>query len=61
MAAGGCWGCMSPAFAECLRTVPMSQPDTGELSRCAALRTAGLRVELVGTPCPMSTPSTTSR
>lgn len=31
---GGWWvlGVTAPAMAECLRTVPMSQPDTGELT-----------------------------
>ncbi len=31
---GGWWvlGLQTPATAECLRSVPMSQPDTGELT-----------------------------
>ncbi|SOX52104.1 DUF2064 domain-containing protein [Mycobacterium ahvazicum] len=34
---GGWWllGVQNPAMAECLRVVPMSQPDTGELTRKA--------------------------
>ncbi|MEZ0049333.1 glycosyltransferase A (GT-A) superfamily protein (DUF2064 family) [Mycobacterium sp. MAA66] len=45
---GGWWllGLHDPEFAGCLRTVPMSRPDTGELS-LRALRAAGLRVQLV--------------
>jgi uncharacterized protein len=42
---GGWWalGVDSPAFAECLRGVPMSQPDTGELT-LKALRNNGIDV-----------------
>lgn len=42
---GGWWvlGVQSPAMAECLRTVPMSQPDTGELTR-KALQNNGIDV-----------------
>jgi glycosyltransferase A (GT-A) superfamily protein (DUF2064 family) len=45
---GGWWvlGVQSPAMAECLRTVPMSQPDTGELT-LKALRDNGIDVEPV--------------
>lgn len=45
---GGWWvlGVQSPAMAECLRTVPMSQPDTGELTR-KALRDNGITVTSV--------------
>ena len=45
---GGWWvlGVQSPAMAECLRTVPMSQPDTGELT-LKALRDNGIDVEAV--------------
>jgi glycosyltransferase A (GT-A) superfamily protein (DUF2064 family) len=47
---GGWWllGLHDPEFAECLRKVPMSQPDTGERS-LQALRAAGLRVRLLAT------------
>jgi glycosyltransferase A (GT-A) superfamily protein (DUF2064 family) len=42
---GGWWvlGVRKPAMAECLRTVPMSQPDTGELT-LKALRDNGIDV-----------------
>jgi uncharacterized protein len=42
---GGWWvlGVGTPATAECLRTVPMSQPDTGELT-LKALRNNGIDV-----------------
>ncbi len=42
---GGWWllGVGTPAMAECLRTVPMSQPDTGELT-LQALRAKGIDV-----------------
>ena len=42
---GGWWvlGVRTPAMAECLRTVPMSQPDTGELT-LKALRDNGIDV-----------------
>jgi uncharacterized protein len=42
---GGWWvlGVRTPAMAECLRTVPMSQPDTGELTS-KALRDNGVEV-----------------
>ena len=45
---GGWWvlGVQSPAMAECLRAVPMSQPDTGELTR-KALHNNGIAVESV--------------
>lgn len=45
---GGWWvlGVGAPAMAECLRTVPMSQPDTGELT-LNALRDNGIDVSLV--------------
>lgn len=45
---GGWWvlGVRDAAMAGCLRGVPMSQPDTGALT-LAALRAAGLRVDLV--------------
>ncbi|WP_322857280.1 TIGR04282 family arsenosugar biosynthesis glycosyltransferase [Mycobacterium shigaense] len=45
---GGWWllGLHDPRFAGCLRTVPMSRPDTGEQS-LRALRTAGLQVQVV--------------
>ena len=45
---GGWWvlGVQSPAMAECLRTVPMSQPDTAELT-LKALRDNGIDVEPV--------------
>jgi uncharacterized protein len=45
---GGWWvlGVRTPAMAECLRTVPMSQPDTGELT-LKALRDNGIDVERV--------------
>ncbi|MDH6244102.1 DUF2064 domain-containing protein [Mycobacterium sp. OTB74] len=47
---GGWWllGLHDPEYAECLRTVPMSQPDTGERS-LHALRAAGLQVQLLTT------------
>ena len=47
---GGWWllGLHDPAFAECLRGVQMSRPDTGELT-LLALREAGLRVRLLTT------------
>jgi glycosyltransferase A (GT-A) superfamily protein (DUF2064 family) len=42
---GGWWvlGVRTPAMAECLRTVPMSQPDTGELT-LKALHNNGIDV-----------------
>ncbi|BBZ45946.1 TIGR04282 family arsenosugar biosynthesis glycosyltransferase [Mycobacterium parmense] len=42
---GGWWvlGVRAPAMADCLRTVPMSQPDTGELT-LKALRDNGVEV-----------------
>ncbi len=42
---GGWWvlGVGTPAMAECLRTVPMSAPDTGELT-LKALRDKGIDV-----------------
>jgi hypothetical protein len=42
---GGWWvlGVRTPAMAECLRAVPMSQPDTGELT-LKALRDNGIDV-----------------
>ncbi|GFG73318.1 TIGR04282 family arsenosugar biosynthesis glycosyltransferase [Mycobacterium botniense] len=42
---GGWWvlGVRAPTMAECLRTVPMSQPDTGELT-LKALRSNGIEV-----------------
>ncbi|OMC14905.1 DUF2064 domain-containing protein [Mycobacterium sp. SP-6446] len=45
---GGWWvlGVRAPAMAECLRAVPMSQPDTGELT-AKALRDNGIDVTLV--------------
>ncbi|AGZ52098.1 TIGR04282 family arsenosugar biosynthesis glycosyltransferase [Mycobacterium kansasii] len=45
---GGWWvlGVHSPAAAECLRGVPMSQPDTGELT-LKALRHNGIEVKTV--------------
>ena len=45
---GGWWvlGLQTPATAECLRSVPMSQPDTGELT-LKALRDNGIDVYLV--------------
>ncbi len=45
---GGWWvlGVGEPAMAECLRTVPMSQPDTGELT-LKALRANGIDVTQV--------------
>jgi uncharacterized protein len=45
---GGWWalGVDSPAFAECLRDVPMSQPDTGALT-LKALRGNGVDVTLI--------------
>jgi uncharacterized protein len=45
---GGWWvlGVRTPAVADCLRTVPMSQPDTGELT-LKALRGNGIDVASV--------------
>jgi uncharacterized protein len=45
---GGWWvlGVGTPAMAECLRTIPMSQPDTGELT-LKALRDNGIDVTSV--------------
>lgn len=45
---GGWWvlGVTRPSLAECLRTVPMSRPDTGALT-LAALRDKGIAVDLV--------------
>lgn len=45
---GGWWalGVATPAMAECLRTVPMSQPDTGELT-LKALHANGVDVTAV--------------
>jgi glycosyltransferase A (GT-A) superfamily protein (DUF2064 family) len=45
---GGWWvlGVRTPATAECLRTVPMSRPDTGELT-LKALRDTGIDVTAV--------------
>jgi rSAM/selenodomain-associated transferase 1 len=45
---GGWWvlGLQTPAAAECLRSVPMSQPDTGELT-LKALRANGIDVTSV--------------
>jgi glycosyltransferase A (GT-A) superfamily protein (DUF2064 family) len=45
---GGWWvlGLQTPAVAECLRSVPMSQPDTGELT-LKALRDNGIDVTSV--------------
>ncbi|MEZ0349439.1 DUF2064 domain-containing protein [Mycobacterium sp. pR1184] len=45
---GGWWvlGVQNPAMAECLRAVPMSQPDTGELTR-KALQDNAIDVALV--------------
>ncbi|EFD57055.1 conserved hypothetical protein [Mycobacterium tuberculosis T92] len=45
---GGWWvlGIRTPTAAECLRAVPMSQPDTGELT-LKALRDNGIDVTLV--------------
>ena len=45
---GGWWalGLRTPAAARCLRTVAMSQPDTGKLT-LAALRRDGLDVEML--------------
>ena len=45
---GGWWvlGVQTPTMAECLRTVPMSQPDTGELT-LKALRDNGIDVTSV--------------
>ena len=45
---GGWWvlGLQTPATAECLRSVPMSQPDTGELT-LKALRDNGIAVDPV--------------
>lgn len=47
---GGWWilGLHEPGAAECLRGVPMSQPDTGELT-VKALRHTGISVSLVET------------
>jgi glycosyltransferase A (GT-A) superfamily protein (DUF2064 family) len=47
---GGWWvlGLQAPAAAECLRDVPMSQPDTGELT-LKALRNNGFEVTPVET------------
>ena len=45
MAAGGPLGLRTPAAAGCLRTVAMSQPDTGTLT-LAALRRQGLYVRI---------------
>jgi hypothetical protein len=46
---GGWWvlGVHTPALAECLRDVPMSQPDTGALT-LKALRGNGIDVALLG-------------
>ena len=48
---GGWWvlGLQTPATAECLRSVPMSQPDTGELT-LKALRDNGIDVYSGGGP-----------
>lgn len=45
---GGWWvlGVSDPAMADCLRTVPMSRPDTGALT-LAALYAKGIEVNLV--------------
>ena len=45
---GGWWvlGVAAPAMAECLRAVPMSQPDTGELT-LKALHDKGIEVTTV--------------
>jgi uncharacterized protein len=45
---GGWWvlGVRTPATADCLRTVPMSQPDTGQLT-LKALRDTGIDVTTV--------------
>jgi glycosyltransferase A (GT-A) superfamily protein (DUF2064 family) len=45
---GGWWvlGVQDPDAAQCLRGVPMSQPDTGDLT-CKALRDNGIDVALV--------------
>ena len=45
---GGWWvlGLRAPGMAECLRSVPMSQPDTGELT-LTALRDNGIDVTSV--------------
>jgi glycosyltransferase A (GT-A) superfamily protein (DUF2064 family) len=45
---GGWWvlGVRSAMLADCLRGVPMSQPDTGDLT-CKALRDQGIDVRLV--------------
>jgi glycosyltransferase A (GT-A) superfamily protein (DUF2064 family) len=45
---GGWWvlGVGTPTIAECLRTIPMSQPDTGELT-LKALRDSGIDVTSV--------------
>ncbi|OBI73588.1 hypothetical protein A5663_06655 [Mycobacterium sp. E740] len=45
---GGWWvlGVSRPEMADCLRTVPMSQPDTGALT-AAALRNGGIDVAMV--------------
>jgi hypothetical protein len=47
---GGWWvlGVAAPALAECLRTIPMSVPDTGELT-LKALRDKGIDVTTVET------------
>jgi glycosyltransferase A (GT-A) superfamily protein (DUF2064 family) len=46
---GGWWllGVLRPSMADCLRTVPMSRPDTGA-STLAALRGSGVDVVVVG-------------
>ncbi|WP_156690265.1 TIGR04282 family arsenosugar biosynthesis glycosyltransferase [Mycobacterium sp. Marseille-P9652] len=45
---GGWWvlGVAAPAMAECLRAVPMSRPDTGEMT-LKVLRDKGIRVSAV--------------
>jgi glycosyltransferase A (GT-A) superfamily protein (DUF2064 family) len=47
---GGWWvlGVAAPAMADCLRTVPMSVPDTGDLT-LKALRDNGIDVATVQT------------
>ena len=57
---GGWWvlGVKTPTIAECLRAVPMSRPDTGELT-LKALRDNGIDVISVH-GWPTSTSSTTS-
>lgn len=47
---GGWWalGVSTPAMAQCLRTVPMSVPDTGDLT-LQALRDNGIDVATVQT------------